>query len=113
MARKDQEPKSTFLMDSRADGSLLAPSSNRDPSPSQNHKYTRRARQLLSFSAVGESLIDLLVAICCVYFIVFAALVYSRRDEPVTRSGNQALLDAAKYVSDIQNSAHSIVAMSA
>ena len=100
MARKNQEPKSTFLMESRADnGSLLAPSSNRDPSPSQDHKYTRRARQLLSFSAVGESLIDLLIATCCTYFIVFAALVYSRRDEPVTRSGNQALLDAAKYVS--------------
>ncbi len=100
MARGDQEPKSTFQMEPRADnGSLLAPSLNRDNSPSQDHKYTRRARQLLSLSAIGESLVDLVVAICCAYFIVFAALVYSRRNEPVTRKGNQTLLEAAKYVS--------------
>jgi hypothetical protein len=100
MARTDQDPKSTFTMESRTeDGSLLHLSSHRDTSPSQDHKYTRRARRLLSPGALGESFLDLLAAIACAYFIVFAALVYSRRDEPLNRSGNEELLDAAKYVS--------------
>jgi hypothetical protein len=100
MARTEQDPKSTFTMESRTeDGSLLHLTSNRDTSPSQDHKCTRRARRLLSPGALGESFLDLLAAIACAYFIVFAALVYSRRDEPLNRSGNEELLDAAKYVS--------------
>ncbi|OCT49076.1 hypothetical protein CLCR_04659 [Cladophialophora carrionii] len=98
MARADQEGKPAFLMEARPeDGSLLNLSSDRGTSPSQGPKYTRRARQLSSLSALGESILDLFVAIICAYFIVFAALVYSRRDEPLDRSGNQELLDAAKY----------------
>ncbi|KAJ9615068.1 hypothetical protein H2200_001142 [Cladophialophora chaetospira] len=98
MAHGEPKERSTFQINQRADnGSLLATDSDRDKSPSHDHRYTRRARQLLSLSAVGESLVDLVVAICCTYFIIFAFLVYSRRDEPVSRSGNQALLDMAKY----------------
>ncbi|KIW65435.1 hypothetical protein PV04_07696 [Phialophora macrospora] len=97
MQRTDEKPKSTFRLESRPeDGSLLHPSSNRGTSPSQDHKYTS-ARRLLSVGTLGEIFLDLLVAVACTYFIIFAALVYSRRDEPLDRSGNQELLDAAKY----------------
>ncbi len=100
MARTGQDPKSAFPMESRTeDGSLLHLSSNRGTSPSQDHKYTRRARHFSSPGALGESFLDLLVAVACAYFVVFAALVYSRRDESLDRPGNQELLDAAKYVS--------------
>src|ERR1700761_3637152 len=100
MARTDQHQKSAFLEESTVDiGSLLPPISTRDSSPPQDRKDSQRARRLLSLGALGESLLDLLVAICCAYFIVFAALVYTRRDQPLDQPGNQDLLEAAKYVS--------------
>jgi hypothetical protein len=101
MAQAGHEPKATLRStEIFADtGSFMTPRSDGDGSSTHDHKHLRRARQSLSLVAFTESLVDLIVAICCAYFIAFAALVYSRRNQPVSASGNEELLDAAKYVS--------------
>ncbi|KIX95849.1 uncharacterized protein Z520_08557 [Fonsecaea multimorphosa CBS 102226] len=98
MGDPSQEQKTVNITESRVDsGFLLNAGSDSDSAPSQNPKHPRSARRLSSLSVLGQGLLDFLIAISCAYFIVFAALVYSRRNQPVDQQGNQDLLEAAKY----------------
>ncbi|OAP59135.1 hypothetical protein AYL99_06433 [Fonsecaea erecta] len=98
MANSDQGQEAVYIMESRVDnGPLLKTGSDNDSVPSHDPKASWSARQLLSFGVIGQGLLDFLIALTCAYFIVFAALVYTRRDQPVDQQGNQGLLEAAKY----------------
>ena len=63
----------------------------------------RKARRALSLSAIGQSVLDITIAIASLYFIVFAVLVYMHKGQPVDLSFNKSLLQAANYAS-IQHS---------
>ncbi|OAL30103.1 hypothetical protein AYO20_08906 [Fonsecaea nubica] len=89
-------------MESRADqGPLLNTGPDDSIVPSQDPRNSRSARRLSSLSVVGEVLLDLLIAVSCAYFIVFAVLVYARRNQPVEQPGNRDLIEAAKYTPTI------------
>lgn len=104
MPQANQEPKPRHPVERRVDTEPLLKTNSsavavNGPSLSPAREQPQNARRLLSLSVFADSLVDSLIAIASSYFIIFAALVYSRRDQPVDRPGNQALLQAAKYVS--------------
>ncbi|OQV07600.1 hypothetical protein CLAIMM_12008 isoform 2 [Cladophialophora immunda] len=102
MADPVRGQKAVYVVESRVDnGPLLNTGSDNGSAPSQDPRHSRSARRLSSLGVIGEGLLDLLIAICCAYFIVFAALVYSRRNQPLDRPGNRDLLEAAKYTPTI------------
>jgi hypothetical protein len=67
--------------------------------PEAEAKPPQKARRPLS--SKKQILLDSAMAICSIYFLVFAILVYTHRGQPATLAFNASLLEASRYASTL------------